>query len=308
MQPGHLCGRDTESDAALIRGAITVVLLALNTLFWGILVTFLGIVKLLAPTPETRRRIRLALTGLGDRWAGGNNVIFDAMLNTKWDIAGVDGLSPDGHYLIISNHISSLDIFVVFRAFHGRVAFIRFFLKRNLIWVPIVGQACWAMDFPFMRRYTAEYLERHPEKRGRDLEATRLTCRRYRRIPVAILNFLEGTRFTAEKHDEQASPYRHLLRPRIGGTAFVLSSLGEHLDSVIDVTIAYPTRDVTMWQFLTNQVDRIVLRARVLDVPPQFLSDPITEPGPARDAFREWIEGVWREKDDLAGQLRTVVH
>ena len=308
MQPGHPPGDDAESDAALIRGAITILFLALNTVFWGIPVTVLGIVKLMAPGPEARRRIRVALTRLGDRWAGGNNRIFDGVLDTQWDIAGVDGLAPEGHYLIISNHVSWLDIFVMFRALHRRVAFIRFFLKHDLIWFPIVGQACWAMDFPFMRRYTAEYLERHPEKRGRDLEATRRTCRRYRRIPVAILNFLEGTRFTAGKHDEQGSPYRHLLRPRVGGTAFVLSSLGEQLDSVIDVTIVYPTEDVTLWEFLTNRIERIVLRARALDVPRQFLTEPITEAGPARDAFRDWIEGVWRDKDDLVERLRTVVH
>ena len=291
----------------MIRGAFIVVLVAFNTLLWGLPVTVLGLVKLLAPTRESRRRLRVALTSLGDRWAGVNNTIFDAMLKTKWDIAGVEGLSPDGHYLIVSNHVSWLDIFVMFRAFHGRVAFIRFFLKHTLIWFPIVGQACWAMDFPFMRRYTADYLERHPEKRGRDLEATRRTCRRYKRIPVAILNFLEGTRFTTAKHAGQASPYRHLLRPRIGGTAFVLASLGEQLDSIVDVTIAYPAQEVTMWEFLTNRVDRIVLRARLLDVPAQFVGEPITEPGPARDAFREWVERLWSQKDDLVGRLRTVV-
>lgn len=292
----------------MIRGAITLVLVAVNTLFWGVLVTILGLVKLLAPTRETRRRIRVALTRLGDLWAGVNNTIFDMMLDTRWDFAGLDGLSPGGHYLLLSNHVSWLDIFVVFRAFHGRVAFIRFFLKHSLIWFPIAGQACWAMDFPFMRRYSAEYLERHPEKRGRDLEATRRTCRRYKRIPVAILNFLEGTRFTNAKHTEQASPYRNLLRPRIGGTAFVVSSLGEQLDSIVDVTIAYPHQEVTMWEFLTNRVDGIALRARLLDVPARFLTEPITEPGAARDAFREWVEDLWRDKDDLVDQLRTVVY
>lgn len=292
----------------MIRATVTILLLALNMLLWGSAVTLLGIVKLVAPGREVRRRIRVALTEMGDRWAGGNDRIFDRMVKTTWDVRGLDELSPEGHYLILSNHVSWLDIFVLLRAFHRRVTFIRFFLKHELIWFPVVGQACWAMDFPFMRRYTPEYLSRHPEKRGRDLEATRRTCRRYRRIPLAILNFLEGTRFTVEKHAEQASPYRHLLRPRVGGIAFVLASLGEQLDSIVDVTIAYPRPDVTMWEFLTNRIDRIVLRARVLGVPPQFLADPITEPGPARDAFRDWVERLWREKDALLDELHTVVH
>lgn len=289
----------------MIRAAVTLLLLSLNLCLWGLPVLILGVAKLLAPGREARRRIRVALTELGDRWAGGNNRIFDRMLTTKWDVAGAGGLRRDGHYLIVSNHVSYADIFVIFRALHRRVGFIRFFVKHELIWFPIAGQACWAMDFPFMRRYTPEYLERHPEKRGRDLEATRRACRRYRRIPVAILNFMEGTRFTRQKHAEQQSPHRHLLRPRVGGIAFVLASLGEQLDGVIDVTIAYPRQDISLWDLLANRIDRIVVRARLIDVPPGFLSGPITEPGPARDAFKEWIEKLWLEKDALLSSLQT---
>lgn len=292
----------------MIRAVATILLLLLNLLAWGIPVTLLGIVKPFAPGRALRRRIRMLLTELGDRWAGANNIILDRAVTTRWDVEGVEGLRPDGHYLILSNHVSWLDIFVLQRTFHRRVAFIRFFLKRELIWFPIVGLASWALDFPFMRRYTKEYLERHPEKRGRDLEATQRTCRRYRRIPVAILNFMEGTRYTPEKHARQESPYRHLLRPRVGGTAFVMASLGEQLDAIVDVTLAYPRQDVTLWEFLTNGVAWISIHVRVLEVPREFLSGPITEPGPARDAFRQWINRLWQEKDDRLQRVRTVVH
>ncbi|HEX9163516.1 MAG TPA: acyltransferase, partial [Thermoanaerobaculia bacterium] len=144
--------------------------------------------------------------------------------------------------------------------------------------------------------------------RGRDLETTRRSIRRYRRIPLAILNFVEGTRFTQEKHDDQESPYRHLLRPRVGGVAFVLASLGEQLDGVVDVTIAYPRPDITVWELLTNRVERIVVRARCLEVPAEFLNNDITEPGPARDDFKQWIESLWTAKDKLLADIHTVVH
>ncbi|MGZ8853478.1 MAG: acetyltransferase [Thermoanaerobaculia bacterium] len=287
----------------MIRSLLIILLLPLNLILWGVPVMLLGIVKLLLPGGEPRRKLRLLLSELGDRWAGGNDLIFDLLVDTKWDISGVDGLRPDGHYLIVSNHVSWLDIFVLQRTFHRRVAFMRFFIKQQLIWSPILGQACWAMDFPFMRRYTPEYLERHPEKRGKDLETTRRTCRRYRRIPMAILNFIEGTRFTRAKQLEEKSPYRNLLRPRVGGIAFVLASLGEQLDAVVDVTISYPRLDVTFWEFVNNRVGRIVVRARLIEVPAQFVTEPITEPGPAREAFKIWIESLWREKDELLDQL-----
>jgi len=263
----------------------------------------LGVVKLLTPGREARRRIKLFAAWLAERWVAGNNRIFDLMLPTEWDVSGLDITDPNGHYLIISNHISWVDIFALFRVFHRHAAFIRFFLKSQLIWSPIVGQACWALEFPFMRRYSPEYLERHPEKRGRDLETTRWACRRYRHIPVAILNFCEGTRFTIEKHDDQDSPYRHLLRPRIGGIGFVLAVMGDQLDAFIDVTLAFPEHETTMWQFVTGRVPRVTVRARRLEIPPEFTTAAITEPGPARDRFKAWIEEIWREKDALLQEL-----
>ena len=154
----------------------------------------------------------------------GNNRIFDLLLPTKWDIAGIgEDVRPDGHYLIISNHVSWVDIFVLFRAFQGRAPFIRFFLKHQLIWFPIVGQGCWALEFPFMHRHTPEYLEKHPEKRGKDLETTRRACQRYRNFPVAIANFVEGTRFTHAKREQQQSPYR----PPVSETLERAVALGE---------------------------------------------------------------------------------
>ena len=274
----------------------------LNLAFWGTLVLAGGVIKLFLIGPA-RWRISAMLTTFAERWVGVNDRIFDAFLTTRWIVEGVDGLRRDGHYLLISNHISWVDIFAIFRAFHGRAPFIRFFLKQVLIWFPIAGQACWALGFPFMRRHSPEYLKQHPEKRGRDLETTRIACRRYQHMPVTIMNFVEGTRFTREKHEDQQSPYHYLMRPRVGGISFVLASLGDQIEAFLDVTLAYPRRDVTFWDFLTNRLDWILVRARRIDVPPEFLDAAITEPGPAREQFKEWVEGIWREKDEEIGRI-----
>ena len=281
----------------MIRAIAVIVLLLFNLLFWGTLVLVFSLAKFFVRGPKKAPIIRFLAT-FGEGWVAGNNRIFDALLTTEWDIAGIDDLDYNGHYLIISNHVSWVDIFALFRAFHRKAAFIRFFLKRELIWFPIAGQACWALEFPFMRRYTPEYLEKHPEKRGQDLETTRILCRRYRRVPVAILNFIEGTRFTREKHADQESPYRHLLRPRVGGISFVLATFGDQLDAMFDVTLAYPKRDVTMWEFIRNRVPRIVIRARRLAVTPELI-----DPSTPRETLKEWIDGIWREKDALLDTL-----
>lgn len=289
----------------MLRAVAIIILLILNLAFWGTLVFLGGIVKLLT-FGAARRRVIVALTWFGERWVQINDRIFDTFLDTEWRFEGFDGLRRDAHYLVIGNHVSWIDILAVFRSLRGHAPFLRFFLKHTLIWFPILGQACWALEFPFMRRYSPEYLKQHPEKRGRDLETTRKACRRYRHIPVSILNFVEGTRFTRDKHEDQQSPYRHLLRPRIGGIGFVIASLGEQLDSLVDVTIVYPHREVTMWDFVTNRVPWIALRARRLHIPPAHLSAAITGRGPEREEFKAWVEQIWREKDEeIARILRT---
>ena len=269
----------------MLRGLTVIILLLGNLLLWGVPVALGGIVKfavqVTAPKSRLRTRVILALAGLAERWVGGNDRVFDWLLPTRWDIAGIgDDVQPSGHYLIISNHVSWVDIVVLFRAFHGRAAFIRFFLKHQLIWFPIVGQGCWALEFPFMRRTDRE----------KDLETTRRACQRYRNFPVTIANFVEGTRFTRAKREQQQSPYRHLLRPRAGGIGFVFASLGNILDATYDVTIAYPREEVTMWQFITGRVERVTVRARRVEPPPP-------------DGVREWIDGLWREKDTLLDSL-----
>ena len=288
----------------MLRALATLLLLFLNLLVFGIPVVIVGIAKfavqVTAPRSRLRTRIILLSSAIAERWVAMNTRIFDWMLATHWDIAGMpEAMPPDGRYLIISNHVSWVDIFTIFRVFHRKAAFVRFFLKQQLIFFPVVGQACWALEFPFMRRYSADELRRHPEKRGRDLATTRRACQRYRHIPVAILTFLEGTRFSEEKRVDQDSPYEHLLRPRVGAIAFVVASLGDQLDAMIDVTIGYPGGDVTLWHFMTGKVKTITVRARRLEVPAEFYTAEITEPGPARDRFKAWIESIWREKDAL---------
>jgi 1-acyl-sn-glycerol-3-phosphate acyltransferase len=287
----------------MLRGLLTLLLFSLNTLFWGTIIVLGGVVKFFL-RGRLRRAVSLTLARWGDHWTAVNDRIMDALLPVQWDIEGVGDLDPGGHYLIVSNHLSWVDILVLFRVFHGHTALIRFFVKQSVIWMPIVGQACAAVDMPFMKRYTPEYLQRHPEKRGKDLEATRRACQHFREVPVAILIFMEGTRLTAEKHAEQGKPYRHLLRPRIGALSYVLACMGDQLSEILDVTLAYPgVGEITFWKFLTGRVPRVVARVRRLAMPPEFLAASIMEPGPARERFKDEVRAMWEGKDELLERI-----
>ena len=285
-----------------IRGATVITLFTLNLFLWGTPLLIIGIFKLLMPTRPLRTSVVRILVWIAERWSYCNRFITRVFLPTRWTIEGDLPDDREGHYLILCNHQSWVDIIALFDLFTGRLPFIRFFLKRELIWVPIVGAACQAMEFPFMKRYSPEYLAHHPEKRGEDLRTTYRACRRYRWMPVAVASFLEGTRFSEEKRRDEESPYRHLLRPKTGGISYVLATLGDLLDGAYDVTLAYPGVEINLWNWVCGRVPRIAAHVRRIEIPPEFISNAITEPGPERDRFKAWLHELWAEKD---GWLET---
>jgi 1-acyl-sn-glycerol-3-phosphate acyltransferase len=205
--------------------------------------------------------------------------------------------------MVNANHQSWVDIFVLQHVLNRRVPLLKFFLKQQLIWVPVMGLAWWALDFPFMRRHSNAYLKKHPEKRFEDLETSRRACEKFARVPTSVMNFPEGTRFTAQKHADQRSPYRHLLKPKAGAMALALSVLGEQFRSFIDVTIVYPQGVPTFWDFLCGRMGKVIVRARLLEVPAEMLQgDYATEPR-FRKAIQRWQQERWREKDALIETL-----
>lgn len=298
-----------RSVATTARGLIVLALFALNLGFWGIPVTICAVLRFLLPIRPARVVIVASMVRVTWGWIATNSAIA-RLLPTRYTVRGLDELDRagrirnDGHYLIVSNHQSWVDIFVLFQTFHRRTPLVRFFMKHQLLWFPVVGIGCWALDFPFMKRYSQEYLAKHPEKRGTDLETTRRACRRYRHIPVSLLAFIEGTRFTLQKHADQESPYMHLLRPRFGGIGYVVATIGEQLDDMLDATIVYRGRGSGLWEFVSGQIDEIIVDVREIEVHPEFFVSAIVEPGPKRDAFKSWVQRIWAEKDALIGRIR----
>src|SRR5690606_21907722 len=225
-----------------------------------------ALAKALLPWRRVRLACNGALTGIAESWIAVNTFLVDHFSGARFQVTGVDGVQADGHYLVLANHQSWVDILVLQKVFNRRIPLMRFFLKRELIWVPLLGLAWWALDFPFMGRHTRAQIARNPDLGRRDLEATRRACEKFREIPVAVMNFVEGTRFTPDKHARQASPYRHLLKPKSGGVAYVLDAMGDALHGILDVTIAYPGGRPTMLDLQGGRVPeaRVARRPRPL--------------------------------------------
>ena len=292
-----------DRSGSTLKGVVTISLMTLNVIAWCTLLFTLALLKLLVPIPAWRRWASRGMTALAEGWIGTNNALFRLMHAMPLDTRGLEGLSTRDWYLVVSNHRSWVDILVLQAVFNRRIPFLKFFLKTQLIWVPFLGIAWWALDFPFMRRHTSAYLAKHPEHRGKDLEVTRRACEKFRLIPTSVMNFVEGTRYTPQKHTAFKSPYRNLLPPRAGGTSFVLSSMGGTLHSMLDVTIAYTTGTPSLWDLCCGRVGRVIVdvRRRPIDAwtsAGDYANDPAF-----RERFKAWLAGLWADKDELLDRL-----
>lgn len=283
---------------AILRGIITLVLLGLNLLFWALPLHAVALVKLVTPVQRARLALSRTLVWIASSWIGGTIAVLRLTQSISWDVEGLEGLERDDWYLVLCNHASWVDIIVLLWQFHGRMPFPKFFLKRELIRIPILGFAWWALDFPFMHRHSKEHLARHPEAKRTDLEATRRACEHFRHTPTAIINYVEGTRNTPEKHARQASPYSHLLKPRAGGTAFVLGAMGDILQRIVDATIVYPGGAVSFWDMCCGRLGHVVLRVRLRDIPDWVIAGDYETDRAFRARFQGWLNELWREKDE----------
>ena len=286
-------------------GAIASTLILLNILLWVPLLLITATVKLLLPFKRVRLAIDPVLLKIAEAWIAGNSGWMRLTQPLQWQVSGIKDLNPRQWYLVVCNHQSWVDILVLQHVLNRRIPLLKFFLKKQLIWVPIMGLAWWALEFPFMRRHTEAYLQKHPEERGKDAATTRAACEKYALVPTSVMNFVEGTRFTRTKQQRQQSPYRHLLKPKAGGLTLALEAMGEKFGAVLDTTIAYPEGAPNFWQFLQGRVPRVIVQARTLAVPrisDQAGSDP---PQALRELCQGWVNRLWADKDAMLDALLT---
>ena len=286
-----------------VLGCIASLLMVINIIFWGLIIVLVALIKLALPFAWVRKLVDPLLISFAEIWIDGNKAWMLLTQKTEWQVSGMENLNRRGWYLVNANHQSWVDIFVLQKLFNRKIPFLKFFLKAELIKVPVMGFAWWALDFPFMKRYSKTYLRKHPEKKGKDIETTRRVCEKFSLTPTSVMNFLEGTRFTQEKRDNQRSPYAHLLKPKSGGIAFAMSVLGEKFHSFLNITIVYPNGVPTFWDFLCGRLDKVVINVEELEIPLEIIAGDYETDKRFRSEFHQWIGSIWEEKDQLIGRL-----
>lgn len=284
---------------------LNIVLVALNSAFCSLVICIIALFKFLLPSTALKAKGTEMANKMMWLWATINALILALFNRIEWDIEGGEELKKNGWYLMISNHLSWTDIVVLCCVFKDRIPMPKFFLKQQLLYVPFIGMACWALDMPFMRRYSREYLIRHPEMRGKDLATTRRSCEKFKYSPTTVVNYVEGTRFTAEKQRKSKAGYDYLLQPKTGGIAYTLAAMGDQFDNIIDVTLAYPeNRGKPFRDMLMGRMTKVVVRINVLPVDEKVRGDYFKDK-PFKRQFQQWLGNVWQEKDQV---LKDIHH
>jgi 1-acyl-sn-glycerol-3-phosphate acyltransferase len=292
----------------LLTATSVTLLLLLNTLLLIGPLLLIALGKFVLPGKALKTTSSRGVMWVAESWAELNKLIFATLLPTRWDIRGNAELRQSTSYLVISNHQSWVDIPALIQAFNRKTPYFKFFLKQQLLWVPLLGLAFWALDYPFMRRYSKAFLAKHPELKGQDLEITKRACAKFKDLPVTVVNYLEGTRFTPAKHAAQGSPYRYLLKPKAGGVAFVLATLGEELDKVLDVTVVYPSERIPgFWELISGQVPKVIVDIQTHELDPALWQGDYENDPLFRELVQGWVTKLWEDKDARIAQIRAEI-
>lgn len=280
-----------------LQGSVVLLVISTSTIVFTMVLFFLSPIKFLAPGGKPRNFMNRLFAGLAGLWISINQCVTRLYRHMEWDVRLPAGLDRNGRYLVFCNHQSWVDIIVLQHCLNGRAPFMRFLLKQQLIWVPFLGFAWWALDMAFLKRYSREELLRNPSLAGKDLENAARACEKLKHIPVSMMAFPEGTRFTPDKRRRQGSPYRHLLKPRYGGLGQILYSFDDALDGLVDVTIVYPHGTPNTWQLVSGQIQKIIVDIRLRPIGDDIRGCNFRQDQAAKKRLKNWVSNIWEEKD-----------
>ena len=286
-----------------IKGVLGFLAVVINTLFWCLFLLTIAIFKLLIPMESWKRLCTKLIINIGECWIYCNGLWIQALHRPRWNVEGFEELDSSNWYLAVANHQSWADIFVLQGITNRKIPMLKFFMKHVLIWVPVIGLAWWALDMPFLKRYTKEEIQKNPELRGKDIKAMEKSFERYSRYPVSIFSFAEGTRFTKEKKDNQLSQFEYLLNPKIGGIGLTLTTM-PYIKLLLDFTIHYEDERRSFWDFLCGRMFKADVKVRQINIPDNLLGKNYEDDPIFRENLKEWVYDIWSDKEKYLEEVR----
>ncbi len=284
-------------------GFITLILIIIElTIGFGTL-AIVNVPRAIFPFKSLKIKLAKISNSIGEYTVYGLKIIMKIMHRDSMQVFDNNKFDKNAWYMAISNHQSWADIFILLVAAHKRIPLLKFFMKKELAWIPFIFLANKTLNMPFVNRHSKKELEKNPNLRNKDYENTLKACKRFLRSPSTIFSYAEGTRNDAAKHKAQNSPYKNLLKPRIGGIATALSAM-PNINVLVDYSVVYKSEKRGAWSFLKGDMKDVKVLVRKYDIPENLKNKNYSTDAEYRENFKNWIEAIWIEKDQEIERLK----
>jgi len=272
------------------KGVFPFLCIVANLCFWLVPLIFLTLLKSIIPARRFQNLLSWLMEWVYRLAVWCDDPILFRMIGIRLEVEGLAAKYPEKFYLIIANHQSWNDILILQHLFNRKAPVLKFLVKRELIYLPIVGFICWAYNYPFLTRRSIKGFESPQGHSPWDFWKLEKALDKFSRYPASVVTMAEGTRFARQKARTYNSPYKHLLKPRAGGLTTILALLGDRVSAILDVTIVYDCPHPSFWNFLRGKCNRVIVRVK--EHAPKEIAKVYDF-----DTLAEWLKGVWEKKD-----------
>ncbi|MCI6863078.1 acyltransferase [Anaerobiospirillum succiniciproducens] len=291
---------------------INFVWLSIGTTLLSIPVLLMAFIKLILPIRPVLKVVDV-VNQLAFKCFCLNNAFLIRLTNkADWDIQGFENIKINGSCIIISNHVTWADIVLLCHVYRGRIPITKFFLKQSLIWIPVIGQVCYAIGMPFLRRYSRAKILKNPKLKNKDVNATRKACKSLVNYPSSLVNFVEGTRFTEAKAVAQKTPYQNLMPPKATSLAVALGIIGNNIDCILNTTLVYPDNKPgtnIFMSLLCGRLHKFAARVEVIskeeEIQEHLIGDYLNDKQFKRN-FNTKLRAIWQEKDESIAAIKGI--
>ena len=292
-----------KNIASSVVGLITFLLILVELIIGFGTLALVNIPRGIIPLKIFKIHLAKVSNVIGDLTVYGLKLIMLLMHGNNISVINNQEFDKNEWYMAMSNHQSWADIFILLVAANYKLPLLKFFMKRELWWIPFVFLANKTLNMPFVNRHSKKEIEQNPSLRNQDYKNTLKSCKRFLRTPSTIFSYAEGTRFTDEKHNQQGSPYNNLLSPKIGGMATALSAM-PNINTLVDYTVVYKSKKRDAWSFAKGDMKHVKVLVTKYKIPDNLKNRNYANDKDYRDEFKNWIESIWTEKDKKIEELK----
>jgi 1-acyl-sn-glycerol-3-phosphate acyltransferase len=221
----------------------------------------------------------------------------------KIKVLGAEAIKEGESAFIISNHKSMADFFLIHSVAiqKNMIGYCRYFVKDSVKWIPFFGWGMWLMNMIMLRRDWST-------DRKRIYQSFRLYTKH--RLPLWLISYSEGSRFSVEKVKESQDysiqtgkpVLKHVILPRTRGFVISIKELRGYITALYDVTLIYSKKDPnivpTLFDYFTANLSNFSLevhirRFSIEDLPhsDNDLSGFLHQRFQEKDKFLEMISG-----------------